>query len=449
MKPGRAIKIFPARSSASQGGSLLIIVLWIIFGLVSVTLYFAHTMSFELRASDNRVAGIEAEQAIQGAACYMSLVLSNSTSPGALPDPQTFQASEVAVGDAKFWLIGRTNNDDAPTTAHFGVVDEASKLNINAATADMLALLPRMTPDLAASIVAWRSAATNTSSGGAQSDTYMRLQPPYMCKNAPFETVDELRLIYQMTTDILYGEDANLNGILDANENDGDVTPPSDNQDGRLDPGILNYVTVYSHEPSTGTNGTARVSLATTNQQQILTVLTNYFDTTRAQEILQAAGAGPFTSPLQFYVRSKMTPAEFQQIEGDIRGTNIVGLVNVNTASAAVLACLPGLDSGKAAQLVAARQSNPNTENSIAWVSTALTDTQTINQVGPWITGKSYQFTTDVAAVGHYGRGYRRTRFVFDTTQGTPTIVYRQDLSHLGWALGKETRQTLLAKEGP
>ena len=40
---------------AARRGSTLVIVLWIAFGLVSITLYFAHSMIFELRASDNRV----------------------------------------------------------------------------------------------------------------------------------------------------------------------------------------------------------------------------------------------------------------------------------------------------------------------------------------------------------------------------------------------------------
>jgi len=67
---------------------------------------------------------------------------------------------------------------------------------------------------------------------------------------------------------------------------------------------------------------------------------------------------------------------------------------------------------------------------------------------GPYITAHSYQFTADVAAVGHYGRGYRRVKFVFDTSDGTPRIVYRQDLTHLGWALGKQGRADLLVAKG-
>ena len=78
----------------------------------------------------------------------------------------------------------------------------------------------------------------------------------------------------------------------------------------------------------------------------------------------------------------------------------------------------------------------------------AIRTTSTALEAGDYITTQSYQFTADIAALGPYGRGYRRVKFVFDTSSGTPQIVYRQDLTHLGWALGKEVRQNLLlAKE--
>jgi hypothetical protein len=37
-------------------------------------------------------------------------------------------------------------------------------------------------------------------------------------------------------------------------------------------------------------------------------------------------------------------------------------------------------------------------------------------------------------------------RFIFDTSEGTPRIIYRRDFTHLGWALGKSVRQAVLAK---
>jgi len=41
-----------------EDASVLIIVLWVAIGLVSIALYFANTMTYELRASDNRVNGL-------------------------------------------------------------------------------------------------------------------------------------------------------------------------------------------------------------------------------------------------------------------------------------------------------------------------------------------------------------------------------------------------------
>jgi type II secretory pathway component PulK len=457
MRPGLQTRSGRGRRSAHRAGSVLIIVLWVSFGLVSLALYFAHSMSFELRAADNRSASLEAEQAIAGAARYVSNILANVQEPGLLPDAATYRCEAVPVGSAAFWLIGRGDAQIAPDRAVFGLVDEASKLNLNTATVAMLQELPRMTPELAAAIVDWRDADDEVTSGGAESQTYLRLNPPYRCKNANFESVDELRLVYGADLDILYGEDANLNGILDPNENDADVSSPIDNRDGRLDPGILEYLTIWSRQPNTGRTNVS-------NQQQLAPLLQERFGTDRANQILRQLGGGPgpggggggggggagagttFSSVLEFYIRSGMSMDEFTQIEAEITVTNSAtsdGLVNVNTASEAVLACIPGIGLEKAPSLVAYRKSNSRQMNSIAWVKEVLEQSSAI-QAGPYLTGRSYQVTADIAAVGHHGRGYQRVRFVFDTRDGTPKIVHRQDLTHLGWALGRDARNTLL-----
>ena len=68
MKPLATTPRSSRKPARDPNGSVLIIVLWVAFGLVSLALYFANSMSFELRASDNRVAQMETEQAIAGAA---------------------------------------------------------------------------------------------------------------------------------------------------------------------------------------------------------------------------------------------------------------------------------------------------------------------------------------------------------------------------------------------
>ncbi len=185
-------------------------------------------------------------------------------------------------------------------------------------------------------------------------------------------------------------------------------------------------------------------------------MVTNGISNSRAEQIITAAGVGggatTFTSVLQFYYRSGMTTTEFPLVESSLRGASLVGLVNVNTASQAVLACIPGLTNGQAAQLVSYRQSNSNAVSqtpSMVWVTQVLQQSDA-QAAGPYITGHGYQYLADIAAVGHNGRGYRRTRFIFDTRQGVPIILHRQDLSQLGWALGKDVRNKwLLAQPTP
>jgi hypothetical protein len=186
-------------SPHSQKGSVLIIVLWVCIGLVSIALYFANQMTYELRASDNRVSGLAADQAIEGAARYVSLVLVNYATNGAVPDPTQFKCAAVPVGDAKFWLIGRDPAEGNSTEPYFGLVDEGGKLNLNNVSTNVFQYLPNMTSDFADAIMDWRG--TN----GIVSLDYTSLG--YQSKNAPFETVDELRLVYGATSDLLAGED--------------------------------------------------------------------------------------------------------------------------------------------------------------------------------------------------------------------------------------------------
>ena len=222
----------PLPRARREHASVLIIVLWVAFGLVSLAIYFANSASLELRAADNRVASLEAEQAIAGAVRYLSNALANATDPGVPPDPTTLKVEAVPVGDAHFWLIGQSLSEDDSADVTWGLVDESAKLNLNTATSGMLQKLPQMTANLAAAIIDWRDNDSTPSDNGAEDETYGRLTSPYRCKNAPFESIEELRLVYGFTPDILFKEDANLNGALDANENDDNVTAPNDNHDG-------------------------------------------------------------------------------------------------------------------------------------------------------------------------------------------------------------------------
>ncbi|HZL80229.1 MAG TPA: hypothetical protein VFC17_15455 [Candidatus Limnocylindrales bacterium] len=446
------VRRFPA-----QRGSVLIIVLWVAIGLVSIALYFANTMTYELRASDNRVSGLVADQAIEGAARYVAYALQNFATNGAVPDNTQFKCAAVPVGDAKFWLIGRDPSGTPATEPYYGLVDEGGKLNLNNANTNVLSYLPGMTMDFADAIIDWRG--TN----GVVSLDYATLG--YLPKNAPFETVDELRLVYGATVDLLAGEDVNRNGVLDTSEKDL-------NSNGELDPGLLEYTTVYTREPNFHADGSSLTNVNTASPSQFRSLFQNAGTSSAKRmadsiynQIHQPQGIpnNYCNGILDFALRCKnlgMSSDDFAQIVNNVTtstNTYFRGRVNVNTACADVLTAVfmgRNVDeqtANAAAQtLITYRQQNPNNLNSVAWIIDALGNNSpviTALKNGDYVTTHSFQFTADIAAVGPFGRGYRRVKFIFDMSDGAPKILYRQDLSRLGWALGEKARQTLVATD--
>jgi DNA uptake protein ComE-like DNA-binding protein len=292
----------------------------------------------------------------------------------------------------------------------------------------------------------------------------------YLPKNAPFETVDELRLVYGADISLLAGDDINRNGVLDANEKNSSGT-------GELNSGLFEYITVWTREPNFHADGSSLTNVNAASQQKIQALLQAdgvSSATTMATAIYSDVNAtvrGLPTPPrryngiLDFALRSRnlgMSAADFAKIYNDVTtstNTYFRGRINVNTASADVLTALfMGLNvdeqtaSGAAQSLITYRGQNADNLNSIGWMIDALGNNSpviTALQRGDYVTTRSFQFTADIAAVGPFGRGYRRVKFIFDTSNGSPIILYRQDLSRLGWALGEKARQTLVAKETP
>ncbi|MCC6486834.1 MAG: general secretion pathway protein GspK [Candidatus Hydrogenedentes bacterium] len=432
-------------ASCRESGIALVFVITVCLGLVTVVLLFASAVAMESRGAGNAHAGAQAEQIVEGALRYVAFILENSEDPGTSPDLDTYEQEAVEVGEGRFWLLGRDPGALHPRTPYYGLVDEASKMNINTASQDMLEYLPQMTSELAAAIVDWRDSDSDLTTGGAESANYLLLDPPYQCKNAEFETTAELRLVMGMTVEILYGEDTNQNHILDSNEDDGDTNPPSDDRDGLLDAGLLPFVTVYSAEPNTTADGQARVNINESDSAQVQQALEEELGD-RAQVIAQALGQGSrreWTSLLELFTEVDVTLEEAASIEDALTVSDddsARGLINVNTAPEEVLTCVPGIGTESAQELVSYRTGKTEDElASVAWVKEVL-DKEAAVQAGPYLTVRSYQFTADITAVGKNGRGFRRTAFVLDTSGGEAVVVYRRDLCREGWPLGESAR---------
>jgi type II secretory pathway component PulK len=432
-----------AAKGRRRKGTILIVTLWIILALVALVLLLANAMRVEALDSAREASALKADAIEQGAIQYV-LAHVDSLS-GAVPTETDTPSQAVRVGDGAFWLLKPSYDDDR--NWYFGVIDEASKINLNTPTSvvpdatfvNMLQTFPDVTAELAASIVDWRDPDSNVTPGGAESDYYMLLKDPYQCKNAPFETIDELFLVMGAARQVLYGEDTNRNGVLDPNEDDGDASDPPDNRDGQLDYGLLPFVTVYSVEPNTDANGQARINV-TTGGRALTDLLRQNLSAGRAVEIAAAAARErrtPFLNIFDFQVRTGMTAAEFALVADRLTTstqTTLRGLVNVNTAPKQVLMALPGLDDTDASALLAGRTQSGIDSTNVGWVASALTPAKAV-LIGGLITARSYRFSADIVSLAQDGRAFRRCRVVIDAQNSPPKVIYRQDLTHLGWPL--------------
>jgi type II secretory pathway component PulK len=458
------------RDARSRGqfrcaASVLVVVLWITAGLTALILYFAASMGLELRASANRASDMAAGQAVEGAARYVGWALANFATNGMMTTNSQFVCEALPIGESRVWILGRNPaaSETGLNQVVFNLQDESGKLNLNRANSNALSMLPGMTTELAAAVVDWRS--TN----GSMSLGYASLG--YQAKWSPFETVDELRLVEGITLDHLFGDDRNLNGILD---------PQERSLTGSLfsTPGLLDTTTVFSREPNFHADGTLLTNVNT--RAQIQGLLESSFGTGRSQEILtrlgftqgggqggaggQGGGAATpnFPTVLQFYLTSGLSQDDFERIAPELCVTTnsyTYGRVNINTANTTVLTALfvgVGLSqdasSSAATTLVRYREQNSSSLNSIAWMVAALgRDHQAVTTLAgrDLLTTRSFQYGADVVAVGPLGRGYRRVKFIFDISDGVPKIIHRQDLSRLGWALGDRLRQQIAPTVDP
>src|SRR5262249_32614263 len=113
---------------------------------------------------------------------------------------------------------------------------------------------------------------SQTKPNGAEADYYASLQPPYLPRNGPLQTTRELLMVRGVTRELLLGEDANQNGLLDAEEDDGRASFPEDNQEGILDAGWSGAVTVDSAARNENAAGEERVNVQSADERALAAV---------------------------------------------------------------------------------------------------------------------------------------------------------------------------------
>jgi DNA uptake protein ComE-like DNA-binding protein len=142
-----------------------------------------------------------------------------------------------------------------------GPMDEGAKLNVNAASRVQLSNLPGMTPDVVDAIIDWRDENDQVEGLGAEGDYYSNRSLGYRPRNGNFRSLAELELVAGAWPENVRGEDWNLNGRLDPNEDDGPRTFPDDKPDGKLDGGWSQFLTATSLQSPMSLSGEDKLPL--------------------------------------------------------------------------------------------------------------------------------------------------------------------------------------------
>jgi len=260
-----------------RSGVVLLAVL-IVLVLLSLAAYnYSDLMQSEYKASDNFHKNAQARAFADAGIHYAMAVLSTSDNVSSFlnnnpySNSGVFQNHSVTQGNSNgqgfFTLIAPNNptTNSGTGTCQYGVIDESSKININAMMVidstgnklyQMLLLLPNMTDDIANSIIDWVDTDTTPRQGGAESDYYGGLSPPYSSKDGPMDSIDEMLLIKGVTPQLLYGIDLNRNGIQDPDEVDNGSSATTG-----FDRGWSAFLTIYSREQNVDASGLALTNL--------------------------------------------------------------------------------------------------------------------------------------------------------------------------------------------
>jgi DNA uptake protein ComE-like DNA-binding protein len=141
------------------------------------------------------------------------------------------------------------------------------------------------------------------------------------------QNIQELELVAGVDPQDVRGEDWNLNGILDDNENDGDVSWPPDNADGILDAEWSGVLTASSVDGGLAASGEARLLLSEANAADL--VSRTKVSTAQADAILQYAQQSQNPSMRDFVRRSlRQLAQQAAQANGQTQQVQIENLTS-------------------------------------------------------------------------------------------------------------------------
>ena len=372
------------------------------------------------------------------------------TSLGWIDNPTDFEHQLVYDDGLDKWYFSVFRRSELGTEEiAFGVVEEASKLPLNATNVLQLMKVPNMTLPAAEALADFVDGDSIARDNGAEQDLYDLMPVAYSIPNRPVSFLDEFLMAQGVSASHLYGEDANRNHKLDANENDADTLFPPDNQDGTLGGGLHRFFTLHSRDWNVNRNNQPRLDINSAPLDPAPAGLSE--ETITFLEAKRKLGE-PIVSLIEL-VDASLTVTEENQAQRELKsgiGPGDLGQlmdryttdaervrpgrVNINTAPASILAQLEGIDEALANAIVSTRQGlSPEASRSIAWLlEERLLDAGQFRQIEPRISARSFQFHVQVIGYALPSGRYCVIEAIVDLIGPKPRILYLRDLTKLG-----------------
>ena len=457
-------------------GTILVVVLL----MTAMAAMVVAGLMFRMRAETSAAgAGAKGEQAYAAALSGVQRVITllrvrSQDHKFWYDNPEAFRSQLVYNDGANKWYFTvyaeyAFIDDAADREVRYGVVDQSGLININTADEQTLLALPNMTNELVDCLMDYRDSDSETRPDGAEQEYYSQLEQPYTIKNGPLATLEEILLVKGFNGRIVYGEDANLNGLMEPNEDDGEESFPPDDHDGTLNTGLRGVATAISYEPNVDSEGKARIDL--NGDVEAIAKLDLPAETIDFIRIYRDEG-NTFTHPgelLEMTYQTKKNNRELRIRAGTeidsgvgaaqlpivmdklsvLPGNNprmpLIGLVNIHSAPAVVLTAISGVGQNLAEQIVQARGDlDAEARKTIAWLYTeGLVNAETFKALAPKLTSRGFQFHIRCIGFGSPCGRFRIIEAIVDLAGGKPRITYLRDLTRLGlpFALTEEQEQ--------
>lgn len=286
------------------------------------------------------------------------------------------------------------------------IEDEGGRININTASNETLANLFGNS-EIADCIVDWRDINDIPGPLGAESVYYSSLSMPYRCKNADFDTVDELMLVKGITRDMLY------------------------TVSGESGCSLADVITVYAPADASRPSGSSQlIDIQNDSRQRLRSTLGDVLSNLEIDAIVNYRSRMPLRSVAQIVRVPGLPRAKVARIYDrlTIRGAPVqAGATNINTAPAAVLEILPGMDSNIAQAIIDYRVASGPFESvgSLLYINSITNNT--FVSIAPYLTVKSAVFrVTSTGRIEKTGASAAITA-VLEVINGQARIRYWQE----------------------